>query len=841
MKKYYDCGIDLGTTNSCIAIPDADQGYRILNNSGSNKQVTPSAVLIKTNRKGRVEYVGEEAYESADTKNVGRFFKRMMGTSEIVHFPQANEEWGPEELSSLVLKEMINQSLGQCDKPIQDVVITVPAEFSILQNEATKRAGEKAGFRNIELLQEPIAASIAYGMKANTENQYWLVFDFGGGTLDTAIVSTHGGRLKVVNCSGNQFLGGRDIDDVVLKKIILPKMAEEYNIDQNNMAFMRKMLLLAEKCKIKLSTQDVVEVEANYDFDPRAMVDADGEEIDFFCEITREEFERAIKEIIDRAIESAKVAVEESGINIKQFEKIILVGGTTYIPALRRAIEENFPIPIECSLNPMTVVAAGAAIYAAQTGIEIQNDNNSSVSGKIELKLQYDHVTAKQKQSLKGVIIGNEFQKAEKIKVDIFGSEDYTFSLFTSGWVEVKNKERGIFAVEIILPKEGTNYLRVSAMDQNGKLILLNETDYSIIYNKNIKKIAPAILNRSLSVRVADMNDTRLDKLQPLIEKNSPYPLDSVQKSVYCTKELDPDGEQVEVIRIEIWEGEVFENPRANEYVGCMEICSNKIKRKIHANSEIQIVLHIDKDRNLKVTGYVPSIDYNIESALLRPESVTEQLDDTLDQLEKDLNRLFNKLSELADVIEVKTYAKRATEIRDRFVALNQMAEVDIAEIKRLVRDFYALQTEIIMLENEFDHNDERIEEDQQSVVEEATTYLKERANNSDLERLADLTEKFEKAEIQEDKEYYKTEIKNMQTEYQWGKDIEFLKNALQIMLHPAVTYTDEARAGIWKEKGNYAADNDDIDGIREAIFQLVDIAEKNMEDIAADIREGEK
>lgn len=219
MKKYYDCGIDLGTTNSCIAVPDADQGYRILNNSGSNKQVTPSAVLIKTNRKGRVEYVGEEAYESADTKNVGRFFKRMMGTSEIVHFPQANEEWGPEELSSLVLKEMINQSLGQCDKPIQDVVITVPAEFSILQNEATKRAGEKAGFRNIELLQEPIAASIAYGMKANTENQYWLVFDFGGGTLDTAIVSTHGGRLKVVNCSGDQFLGGRDIDDVVLKKL----------------------------------------------------------------------------------------------------------------------------------------------------------------------------------------------------------------------------------------------------------------------------------------------------------------------------------------------------------------------------------------------------------------------------------------------------------------------------------------------------------------------------------------------------------------------------------------------------------------------------------------------
>ena len=218
MQRFYDCGIDLGTTNSCLAIPDDDHGFEIIDNQADRMSVTPSAVLI--NGKGRM-LIGQRAYNSQKVEDLAIQFKRQMGLSKKIHFSSAGVDKMPEELSSEILKQLRNDAETRLNRVVENVVITVPAAFKTLQSEATNKAGKMAGFKNIILLQEPIAAAVAYGAKPDSKDKHWMVFDYGGGTLDVAIISTLDNRLTVENSEGDNYFGGSDIDRIAS---ILPPM-----------------------------------------------------------------------------------------------------------------------------------------------------------------------------------------------------------------------------------------------------------------------------------------------------------------------------------------------------------------------------------------------------------------------------------------------------------------------------------------------------------------------------------------------------------------------------------------------------------------------------------------
>ena len=179
MQKFFDCGIDLGTTNSCLAIPDNDHGFEIIENQADRMSVTPSAVLI--NGKGRM-LIGQRAYNSQKVEDLAIQFKRQMGLDKTIHFASAGIEKTPEELSSEILRQLRADGENRLNHPIKNVVITVPAAFKTLQSEATNKAGKLAGFENIILLQEPIAAAVAYGAKPGSKDKHWMVFDYGEGT-----------------------------------------------------------------------------------------------------------------------------------------------------------------------------------------------------------------------------------------------------------------------------------------------------------------------------------------------------------------------------------------------------------------------------------------------------------------------------------------------------------------------------------------------------------------------------------------------------------------------------------------------------------------------------------
>src|SRR5882724_10792185 len=227
MSKTIDYGIDLGTTNSCIARWDEGSVRVFQNNDQMN--VTPSAVhILKT---GRV-IVGRRGYSAilTDPDNVAIEFKRWMGQKDRKRFPAAKREISAEELSAEVLKSLREDVRRQTGADVTTAVITVPAAFGALQCEATARAAELAGLQEAPLLQEPIAAAIGYGAHPGSANQRWLVFDLGGGTLDIAVVSTREGRLNVLEHRGNNLLGGKDIDRAIVDHVLLPALESTYDL-----------------------------------------------------------------------------------------------------------------------------------------------------------------------------------------------------------------------------------------------------------------------------------------------------------------------------------------------------------------------------------------------------------------------------------------------------------------------------------------------------------------------------------------------------------------------------------------------------------------------------------
>src|SRR5919112_4119940 len=225
MAEYIDFGIDLGTTNSCVAQAAGGEVRVIQNNDQMN--VTPSVVRVL---KSGSLLVGRRAYNALaeDPENVAHEVKRLMGQRYAKTFPASGRVMTPEEISAEVLKSLLADARRRAGEDVRAAVVTVPAAFTALQCEATARAAQLAGLEEYPLLQEPIAAAVAYGAAAGVRDQRWLVFDLGGGTLDVAVVSTRDGRLNVLEHRGDNHLGGKDVDRALAQNVLLPFLAGQF-------------------------------------------------------------------------------------------------------------------------------------------------------------------------------------------------------------------------------------------------------------------------------------------------------------------------------------------------------------------------------------------------------------------------------------------------------------------------------------------------------------------------------------------------------------------------------------------------------------------------------------
>ncbi len=307
-RTTIDFGIDLGTTNSAIAVLKGVEPEIIKNNRDAD--ITPSAVSI--DKKGVLQ-VGERAkgkmIDAPDDAYVE--FKRHMGRDHVYQFKSSGQSRKPEELSAEVLRSLCADVQQRAGEIVQACVITVPAAFELHQCDATRKAAQLAGIKDSPLLQEPVAAALAYGFQADEERAYWLVYDFGGGTFDAAVIKADEGTIHVVNHGGDNFLGGSDIDWAVVEKVLVPRLIAEFHLKDftrgNNRwrdAF-AKLKHSAEVAKKDLSRSERATLETG------KFTDGNGEQIEFECEISRAELLRVAEPFIIRSAEICKRVLNE--------------------------------------------------------------------------------------------------------------------------------------------------------------------------------------------------------------------------------------------------------------------------------------------------------------------------------------------------------------------------------------------------------------------------------------------------------------------------------------------------------------------------------------------------
>ena len=377
-------GIDLGTTYSCVAYVGRDGRPQVLLNS-EGERTTPSVVWFDDDR----IVVGDEAKQEASMSpgEVCTFIKREMG-SENYRFSCSKGSYRPEQVSACILRKLVNDASERLGQEIQDVVITCPAYFSHQEREATKAAGEIAGLNVLEILNEPTAAAMAYGLTQNhhAEERNILVYDLGGGTFDVTIINVSPKGLNVVCTDGNHLLGGKNWDEVMQGMLVdRLQMSSESAIDLlSDPAASQDMQLLAEKAKKTLTSR--TEAQVSYKFE--------GEKL--YAHITREEFDSETESLLQSTIRGTKRALDIArGKGVNRIDDIFLVGGSTYMPQVSAAVERELGItPI--SYDPDESVAKGAAISALAhlmreqigDGFTLETDDTGEFTLETEGKLQ---------------------------------------------------------------------------------------------------------------------------------------------------------------------------------------------------------------------------------------------------------------------------------------------------------------------------------------------------------------------------------------------------------------------------------------------------------------------
>jgi len=366
-------GIDLGTTNSCVAVMESGTPVVISNNEG--KRTTPSIVsFIKDGERK----VGDPAKRQAVTNPTKTIYsiKRFMGNGftdsekEIVRVPYKvvkgdnntprveidDRKYSPQEISAVILQKMKQTAEDYLGESITDAVITVPAYFNDAQRQATKEAGEIAGLNVRRIINEPTAAALAYGLDKKSKDMVIVVFDCGGGTHDVSVLELGDGIFEVLSTDGDTHLGGDDFDQIIIDWMV-QEFKDENGVDASKdpMALQR-MKDAAEKAKIELSSTPSTEINLPY------LIPVDGIPKHLVRTLTKSKFEQLSEKLIERTIEPCKSALRNAKLNPDQVDEIILVGGSTRIPAIQEAVKKYFGKEPSKGVNPDEVVALGAAI-----------------------------------------------------------------------------------------------------------------------------------------------------------------------------------------------------------------------------------------------------------------------------------------------------------------------------------------------------------------------------------------------------------------------------------------------------------------------------------------------
>lgn len=634
MENTINFGIDLGTTNSAIAKFIKGEVIIFSNPQDYGRNTLPSVVSYKKDK----ILVGNKAKEflEKDPKSVVGVFKRKMGTAESFKIKAINESKTPIELSAQVLKEL--KTFVNTGDTLDAVVITIPASFDTIQSNATKEAGILAGFKQVVLLQEPIAASLAYAnMKKERDmsDGQWLVYDLGGGTFDVALIQIKHGEMKVLDHEGDNFLGGADFDQMIVEKFVIPKIHNEYiftNLEDEMKSASGKynakyyvLLRRAEEAKITLSSKTSAEIIVD------GFEDEEGNEVDLEITITRSEFNELIKSNIDGTIEMIKQILTRNSLKPSDLQFNLMVGGSTYTPYVRNRVEEVLQIPVNCEIDPTTAVAVGAAYYAATKPKELEKSSNKKKTS-ISIKTSYNKASKEKDELFSARVTGNTDGLSYRITRQDGG--------FDSGLKKMTER----ISEDLPLVDGAFNFFSFVVYDSQNNIV---ESDIEPIGINSGFGINGQPIPEDICLEVDDYDNPGETRLQLVFQKNTILP--TKKTLTYPLNKTILKGSEDEVIRVNVLEGTHLALPEANKAIGFMLITGRNLKRDVAKGSDIEITISLSESRDLSIAAYLNMADQEFKQAFNPKErhipinELKEQVETLADKLETEIEEATEK------------------------------------------------------------------------------------------------------------------------------------------------------------------------------------------------------
>ncbi len=808
-------GIDLGTTNSEIAINNGGKIEIVKNVFGD--EYTPSVFGVD---KAKNKVVGKRAYERLykdgtidEAKNNKAEIKRLMGTSETVTFERPGVKMNAEEISSEILKSLKEDVLRKYpDFNTVSAAITVPAYFSVLQSEATKRAGNLAGFKHVVLLQEPIAAAMSYGFM-NSKNENWLIYDLGGGTFDVALISSKDGSLSVLAHNGDNFLGGKDFDWIIVDKVIVPKIIEKYSLhdfDRSNEKFrgvFAKLKYAAETAKINLSqyAKTLIEIDSIGE-------DEKGEEMCLTIDFGRKDFEQLIQSLIDRTISLSKEVLKESGIKSSSVKRIILVGGPTQIPYIRERLKSELKIDVDASVDPLTVVARGACVFALGQKIPkefIEAVDEKLKKGTLNLVLNHESLTAETEETISGIF------EDLKESVDEYHVQIQSDSGFYSGSrIKLKN---GKFFDTVALESNKSNLFWIYLFDKEGNPVPVNPDSFSITHGLSISgPPLPHSIGISVAKRDIKNSFTLTEIFEKIFEKGSVLPLKKTE-SFKTARRLEKN-ENDNPLWIKVGEGE-SEIPDRNTFICEVGIKGTDLPHDLPEGTDIEITIEINESRELFVTAYVSLIDLTVNARSTFKDELIDikDIESELHTQKERAKAVINNCSDDEQGVIESTIQSVNTSI--------QNASTDEDEKRKANKQLKDLKITLDNLEKEKEMP--QLTKEFNASIESAEKTINEYADQKDktinLDQLKAMKAEGEKAIGQKDKTLLSRvneQIRELESKAIYSNPSTWVY-LFQKLTQSDKRFINEKEAQYYSEKGKRAIELNDVEELKRCIHNL--------------------
>lgn len=720
-----DYGIDLGTTNSAIC--RMEKGEPIVIKTDVLKDTMPSCVSF-TKRKS--VKAGDSAFNdmksdkrraskagSKGASNAYVEFKRTMGTDTLYHSSFMERAYSSEELSAEVLKSLKS---FVTDENVSSVVITVPAKFTVGQKTATMEAAKLAGFNKCELLQEPIAAAMAYGLTSDTKDGIWMVFDFGGGTFDAALLKVEDGIMQVFDTEGDNYLGGKNLDYAIVDNIIIPYLQENYDIEETLADPDKKEVLrdamktFAEDAKNQLSFKDKEDILSNLG---DLGEDESGEEMELDLTITQDDLYDVMRPYFQKAVDICKELIRRNNLTSQQISKIILVGGPTHSPLIRKMLKEQITPNVDTSIDPMTAVATGAALYASTIESEVSAEEVEV--GTIMLEVGYESTSVETTEWVSARLANNS--KLSKVWVELVRSD----KAWSSGKVEVDKTGN---VIEAVLVESKPNSFAVVAYDDKGNLINCFPSEITIIQGS---KVGAAPLPYNIGIATwSDGKQRAVFRMAKGLEKNKPVPATGVINDLKTTSQLRP-GVETDVLKIPVYQVDDFSGAEGRsaslyEYVADILITGDDIETLIPADSSVDVTLKVDTSEQMTIEVHFLSTDVTVEKVL--DTSKKQSIDDAVKRIDKELLEAQRSIDQLENAgVDVESLQNDLDVVKEEARNSSEKKAVlqHLKEVLRKIEDRDD-ETEWDRVEAELREEFERLEKAQNDLGNEKTAQIVE-------------------------------------------------------------------------------------------------------------------